>query len=166
MTCFPPFGQQFLNEAPGDEDLEQAIEENKAVLVRRRHRVKSLRLAISDLKSQRPHMAAAAPSSSARMAANASEPLDAESMGRHKDASSESADRAASPTVVSSGGGAGDGISTMTASMSLDAAPQIPPAGSSIVAGDSQASDKTRETGGAVEVSAAAGADDNGGVLL
>ncbi|CAM9507110.1 unnamed protein product [Ectocarpus sp. 12 AP-2014] len=163
---------QFLNEAPGDEDLEQAIEENKAVLVRRRHRVKTLRLAISDLKTQRPHMAtAAAPSSSARIAASASGPRDAQSMARHNGTSSESADRTAYPTVVSGAGGSGDAISTMTASMSLDAAPPIPPAGSSIVAGNSQASDKTPETGGSDQVSAAApdtggGGRDEGGVLL
>ncbi|CAN0542821.1 unnamed protein product [Ectocarpus sp. 12 AP-2014] len=114
---------------------------------------------------------AGAPSSSVRIAASASGPRDAQLMGRHNGTSSESADRRASPTVVSSAGGSGDVISTMTASMSLDAAPPIPPAGSSIVAGNSQASDKTPETGGSGQVSAAApetggGDRDEGGVLL
>lgn len=116
-------------------------------------------------------MATAAPSSSARIAASASEPLGAQSIGRHNGTSSESGDRGVSPTVGSSGGGSGDVISTLTAPMSLDAAPPMPPAGSSIVAGNSQASDKTTENGDSVEVSAAApgtgvGDRDERGLLL
>lgn len=47
---------QFLAESAGDKDLEQALEENKEILVRKRHRVKLLKRAISELKSQRPHL--------------------------------------------------------------------------------------------------------------
>lgn len=55
--------QQFLEETPGDADLEQALEENKVVLVKKRHRIKGLRNVISDLKAQRPHLAVATISS-------------------------------------------------------------------------------------------------------
>eukprot|EP00903_Cladosiphon_okamuranus_P005772 g5720.t1 len=55
---------QFLEETSGDQDLEQALEENKLALVKKRHRIKALRNAISDLKAQRPHLAATAAVSS------------------------------------------------------------------------------------------------------
>lgn len=45
-----------MAETAGDKDLEQALEENKEVLLRKRHRVKLLKKAISELKSQRPHL--------------------------------------------------------------------------------------------------------------
>lgn len=48
---------QFLDETPGDTDVEEAIDENKLVLVKKRHRIDALRNAISDLRTQRPHMA-------------------------------------------------------------------------------------------------------------
>ena len=91
-----------MEETPGDADLEQAVAENKLVLVKKRHRIKALRNAISDLRAQHPHLAAAV-----------------------------AAAAAASDTATVSGAGAAhdDAISTMAASMSLDAQPAAPPAG-------------------------------------
>lgn len=59
---------QFLDESPGDKDLEQAQEENKLVLTKKRNRVKALRNAIADLKMYHPHLknAAAATNSQRR----------------------------------------------------------------------------------------------------
>lgn len=45
-----------MAESAGDTDLEQALEENKEILLRKRHRVKLLKKAISELKSLRPHL--------------------------------------------------------------------------------------------------------------
>lgn len=104
--CFGGGRVQFLEETPGDEDLEQALAENKLVLVKRRHRIKALRNAISDLKSQRPHLAAAA-------------------------ASSPTAVSGVGGSGVEHGG---DAISAMAASMSLDT-PPAPSSASAVVVG-------------------------------
>jgi len=96
---------QFLKEAPGDEDLEQALEENKLVLVKKRHRIKALRSAISDLKTQRPHMVDAP----------------AAVTGKSKFSAVESSDEGAGSNR--SGTGAGAALSTMTASLSLNSLP-------------------------------------------
>lgn len=149
---------QFLEETPGDEDLEQALEENKLVLVKKRHRIKALRNAVSDLRAQRPHLATTA----------------------------------ASLPRTASGGGAdaesGDTISTMAASMDLNAAAPAPSPPSD-VAGDNEsagidpaaaaaaaAPDATAPVGngregGAAGIASTAGEDDfggdgRGGVLL
>lgn len=91
-----------MEETPGDKDLEQAVEENKLVLVKKRHRIKALRNAIFDLKAQRPHLATASAAASAAPS---------------------------TPTVSGAGAEHGDAISTMAASMSLDTQPTASPAG-------------------------------------
>eukprot|EP00752_Nemacystus_decipiens_P018611 g16686.t1 len=144
---------QFLGETPGDEDLQQALEENKLVLVKKRHRIKALRNAISDLRAQRPHLASAA--------SNPNTPGASGGAGGNND---------------------GDAISAMAASMSLNAPPAPSSSGSDDVArGPSRrgsaavdAPDATAlvQSGGqdeAMNQGAAAGAgggDGRGGVLL
>lgn len=49
-----------MDTAPRDEDLEQALEENKLVVAKKQHRIKALRNKIADLKMYHPHLKSAA----------------------------------------------------------------------------------------------------------
>lgn len=134
---------QFLDENPGDEDLEEALEENKGVLVRKRHRVKALKNSISDLKAYQPHIADTTTeeqsASIGGVRQGESFPGDGhtlDSSGRdlgvggseaHKLDNGSSADEGSSGTV----GNAGD-VSSMADLMSLEATP--PPAATAVIA--------------------------------
>lgn len=173
----PTLSAQFLEETPGDADLVQALEENKTVLVKKRHRVKALQYAISDLKSQRPHLAApVATSASATASISAGGSfapgflypgsagvigvggssitgarlvsLGAGAIAGSSDSNNAADTRAATARRPSNDSGVGDTISTMTASMALSAESEAPPS-RAIPASTVIASDAPRDSGNA-----------------
>lgn len=144
-------GVKFLEETPGDQDLEQALEENKLVLVKKRHRIKALRNAISELKTQRPHLTPAAVSSTTA-AVSGGDAENGDTISMMTASMSLGAPLAPSPAGSAAGGVSGSGSAAITAS---DAT--VPER-----SGQQGEAEGVAREGGGVDF----GGDDRGGVMI